>query len=222
LEAAGLIAEPHDVVRHVLPVAPGKATGNSLEVLDGRWARGRVIAFLQELPDLLVFNDEAHHIHDLKRDGEADEVEWQKSLSRIAEGKGRRFVQVDFSATPYNERAGRGRNASSTRVWFPHIVVNFDLKAAMKAGLVKSLVLDKRRGIGAMPLESLDFEAARGDEGAVRQAGGQEVMVRAGLQQRRGLERDFAASGPGGPPKMVVVCEGTAVSPVGGGFLLDE
>src|SRR5690606_30292371 len=38
LEAAGVVPDPHDVVRHVLPVAPGKATGNSLEVLDGRWA----------------------------------------------------------------------------------------------------------------------------------------------------------------------------------------
>lgn len=222
LETAGIVPEPHDVVRQVLPVAPGRATGNSLEVLDGRWARGRVIAFLQDLPDLLVFNDEAHHIHDLKRDGEADEVEWQKSLSRIAEGKGRRFVQVDFSATPYNERAGRGRKAAGTRIWFPHIVVDFDLKAAMKAGLVKSLVLDKRRGIGAMPLESLDFKAEREDDGTLRLSEGQQVMLRAGLQKLKRLERDFATIDPARPPKMLVVCEDTAVSPLVGRFLRDE
>lgn len=222
LETADIVPEPHDVVRQVLPVAPGRATGNSLEVLDGRWARGRVIAFLQDLPDLLVFNDEAHHIHDLKRDGEADEVEWQKSLSRIAEGKGRRFVQVDFSATPYNERAGRGRKAAGTRIWFPHIVVDFDLKAAMKAGLVKSLVLDKRRGIGAMPLESLDFKAEREDDGTLRLSEGQQVMLRAGLQKLKRLERDFATIDPARPPKMLVVCEDTAVSPLVGRFLRDE
>ena len=28
----------------------------------------------------MVFNDEAHHIHEFKREGETTEVEWQKSL----------------------------------------------------------------------------------------------------------------------------------------------
>lgn len=222
LEAAGILPDAHDVVRHVLPVAPGRATGNSLDVLDNRWARGRVIAFLQALPDLMVFNDEAHHIHDLKRDGEADEVEWQKSLSRIAEGKGRRFVQVDFSATPYNERAGRGRNASSSKVWFPHIVVDFDLKSAMRSGLVKSLVLDKRREVGAVPLEALEFKAEREDDGTLRLSEGQRVMLRAGLQKLKRLERDFAGLDPTRHPKMLVVCEDTHVSPLVAQFLQDE
>ncbi|GGJ97836.1 DEAD/DEAH box helicase family protein [Luteimonas terricola] len=222
LVAAGIVPEPHDVVRQVLPVVPGRATGNSLEVLDNRWARGRVIAFLQALPDLMVFNDEAHHIHDLKKAGEADEVEWQKSLSRIAEGKGRRFVQMDFSATPYNERSGRGRNAASTRVWFPHIVVDFDLKAAMRAGLVKSLVLDKRREVGAMPLDALDFKAERDDDGTLRLSEGQRVMLRAGLQKLKRLEQDFATIDPARHPKMLVVCEDTTVSPLVSRFLVDE
>lgn len=222
LEAAGIVPEAHDVARHVLPVVPGRATGNSLDVLDSRWARGRVIGFLQSLPDLVVFNDEAHHIHELKKDGEADEVEWQKSLSRIAEGKGRRFVQVDFSATPYNERAGRGRNASSTKVWFPHIVVDFDLKQAMRAGLVKSLVLDKRREIGSVPLESLEFKAEREDGGTLRLSEGQRIMLRAGLQKLKRLEQDFATIDPTRHPKMLVVCEDTNVSPLVSRFLLDE
>lgn len=222
LDAPGVAPEPHDVARHVLPVAPGRATGNSLEVLDSRWSRGRVIAFLQALPDLVVFNDEAHHIHDLKKDGEAGEVEWQKSLSRIAQGKGRRFVQIDFSATPYNERAGRGRNAESAKVWFPHIVVDFDLTAAMRAGLVKSLVLDKRREIGAIPLESLEFKAEREDDGTLRLSEGQRVMLRAGLQKLKRLEQDFATLDAHRHPKMLVVCEDTAVSPLVAQFLIDE
>lgn len=222
LLAEGIAPDPHDVVRQVLPVVPGRATGNSLEVLDNRWARGRVIAFLQSLPDLMVFNDEAHHIHDLKKGGEPDEVEWQKSLTRIAQGKGRRFVQVDFSATPYNERAGRGRNAERSRVWFPHIVVDFDLKSAMRAGLVKSLVLDKRREVGAVPLESLEFKAERDDDGSLRLSDGQRVMLRAGLQKLRRLEQDFARIDPDRHPKMLVVCEDTQVSPLVARFLVDE
>ena len=97
-----------------------------------------VLEFLAQLPELMVFNDEAHHIHEFKREGEVTEVEWQKSLSRIAETKGRRFVQVDLSATPYND-VGSGKNKK--KLYFAHIVTDFDLKAAMRAGLVKSLVL---------------------------------------------------------------------------------
>lgn len=126
-----------------------KATGNNLDVLDRRCARGNVLEFLAGLPELMVFNDEAHHIHEFKREGETTEVEWQKSLSKIAETKGRRFVQVDFSATPYND-VGAGKNKRN--VYFPHIVTDFDLKSAMRAGLVKSLVLDRRKEIGALPL----------------------------------------------------------------------
>jgi len=221
VESPGARPDADVVVRQVLPVAPGRATGNSLDVLDRRWTRGNVLAFLAGLPDLMVFNDEAHHIHELKRGGEADEVEWQKSLSRIAQGKGRGFVQVDFSATPYNER-GDGRGKEKSRVWFPHIVVDFDLRQAMRLGLVKSLVLDKRREVGAEPLEALDFRAEREDDGSLRLSEGQKVMLRAGLHKLRKLEADFATIDPSRHPKMLVVCEDTSVTPLVAAFLGDE
>lgn len=220
--APGARPPAEEVVKQVLPLLPGKAAGNALDTLDRRWSRGNVLAFLAELPDLMVFNDEAHHIHDLKKDGEPVEVEWQKSLSRIAEGKGRRFVQVDFSATPYNERPGRGRKAASRKVWFPHIVVDFDLKQAMARGLVKSLVLDKRKELASRPLDDLDFKAEREDDGTLRLSEGQRVMLRAGLAKLRRLEAEFAKLDPQRPPKMLVVCEDTAVTPLVADFLRDE
>ncbi|HOU66874.1 MAG TPA: DEAD/DEAH box helicase family protein, partial [Thermomonas sp.] len=149
VDAPAARPEAHVIASQALPLAPGRATGNALDVLDRRWARGNVLAFLAELPDLVVFNDEAHHIHELKSAGESSEVEWQKSLSRIADGKGRRFTQIDFSATPYND-VGGGKNRR--KVYFPHIVVDFELKDAMRQGLVKALVLDKRKELGALPL----------------------------------------------------------------------
>src|SRR6185437_9122689 len=85
----------------------------------------------------MAFNDEAHHIHEIRSEGEYTEVEWQRSLRKIAETKGSQFVQMDFSATPYNQ-IGTGQKAKA--VYFPHIIADFDLKAAMKSGLVKSLV----------------------------------------------------------------------------------
>lgn len=215
-ETPGVVADARTVAYDVLPLTPGKATGNSLDVLDRRWARGNVLAYLAGLRELMVFNDEAHHIHELKREGEADEVEWQKSLIRIAAGKGRRFAQVDFSATPYND-VGAGRK--KRKAYFPHIVVDFDLKDAMRAGLVKALVLDKRREIGALPLE---FKAERDESGNPTLSEGQRVMLRAGLQKLRKLEADFARLDPDRHPKMLVVCEDTSVSPLVAEFLRDQ
>ena len=216
IDSPGMVADASRVAYDVLPLIPGRATGNSLDVLDRRWARGNVLSYLADLPELMVFNDEAHHIHELKKEGETTEVEWQKSLSIIAEGKGRRFVQMDFSATPYND-VGGGKNRR--KVYFPHIVVDFDLKDAMRMGLVKSLVLDKRKELGALPLE---FKAERDADGNVKLTEGQRLMLRAGLQKLRKLEADFARLDMSRHPKMLVVCEDTTVSPLVAQFLFDE
>lgn len=216
VDAPGAPPEAHEVVAQVLPLMPGRATGNSLEVLDKRYARGNVLEFLAGLPELMVFNDEAHHIHEFKREGETTEVEWQKSLSRIAASKGRRFVQVDFSATPYND-VGSGKN--KRKVYFPHIITDFDLKDAMRRGLVKSLVLDRRKEIGALPLE---YRAERDEDGNPALSEGQRVMLRAGFAKLRKLETDFAKIDPTRRPKMLVVCEDTTVSPLVAEFFRDE
>jgi type III restriction enzyme len=216
MDAPGASIDPQQVIAEMLPLMPGKSAGNSLETLDRRYARGGVLDFLVDLPALMVFNDEAHHIHELKKEGEASEVEWQKSLSRIAEKKGRSFVQVDFSATPYND-VGAGKN--KRKIYFPHIVVDFDLKAAMRTGLVKSLVLDRRKELGALPLE---FKAERDADGNPTLAEGQRVMLRAGLQKLKKLEADFALLDRSRHPKMLVVCEDTTVSPCVVQFLRDE
>ncbi len=146
--APGEPVDPKEAVESFFPLTPGTATGNALDTLDRRYARGGPLQALVDLPDLLVFNDEAHHIHEVKKEDEVTDVEWQRSLTEIASTKGRRFVQVDFSATPYNEvGSGKKRN----RKWFPHIVVDFPLSTAMRLGLVKALALDKRKEVASLP-----------------------------------------------------------------------
>ena len=126
-------------------------------------------------------------------------------------------MQVDFSATPYND-VGTPKNRR--KVYFPHIVTDFDLRDAMRAGLVKSLVLDRRKEVGALPL---DFTVERDDKGrAVELSAGQRVMLRAGLMKLRKLETDFAKIDPTRHPKMLVVCEDTTVSPLVARFLTEE
>ena len=206
VEAPGAEIDPKAAVESFFPLTPGTNAGNALDVLDRRFLRGGPLQALKDLPDLVVFNDEAHHIHEVRKSDEVTDVEWQKSLSEIASTKGRRFIQIDFSATPYNEVG-----SAKGKAYFPHIVVDFDLKSAMRAGLVKSLALDKRKEIAALPL---DFKAERDEQKRVTGlSNGQRVMLQAGLKKLQILEEQFADADPDKHPKLLVVCEDTNVTP---------
>jgi type III restriction enzyme len=208
VEAPGLPVDAKGAVESFFPITPGTATGNSLDQLDRAYARGGPLKFLRDLPSLVVFNDEAHHIHEMAKGGEVLEVEWQRSLTDIAAPKGHRFLQIDFSATPFNEV---GTKKARRKKFFPHIVVDFNLEAAMSAGLVKALALDKRKEIATLPL---DFKAERDEFGNVLSLSqGQRVMLRAGLRKLEILEENFRDVDSSKYPKILVVCEDTAVTP---------
>ncbi len=209
---------PNSIINDLLPVRPGKAAGNDLSMLDRRALGGSELEYLAELKDLMVINDEAHHIHEIKRGGETEEVEWQQGLNRISETKGNRFFQVDFSATPYDTQ-GSGDNV--TRIYFPHIIVDFDLQTAMRLGLVKLLLLDRRQEL--TDLGNLDYNAMRDDSGHVTGlSDGQRIMLRAGLTKLKKLEDEFLATDETKNPKMMIVCQDTSVSPFVEDFLKSE
>ena len=204
-----------EAIAELLPLRPGKSAGNSLETLDNGNGDRAELEYLRSLPDLVVFNDEAHHIHEISGRGEATEVEWQKSLTYISEPKSKRFIQIDFSATPYNERAKK-------KEYFPHIICDFDLKTAIREGLVKTLVLDERKDIAA---EALDYKAERDETGKVmRLSDGQILMLQAGLRKLEILRSSFLelTAEPIKYPKMLVVCEDTNVVPLVTHFLQEE
>ncbi len=206
------------MINELLPIRPGKAAGNDLGMLDRRYLRGSELEYLAELEDIMVINDEAHHIHELKRDGEIEEVEWQKGLNVIAEKKGERFFQIDFSATPYDQRGSGNRKQ---KCYFPHIIVDFDLATAMKKGLVKTLLLDRRQEL--TELRDLDYRAVRDDRNKVCDlSDGQRLMLRAGLAKLGKLETDFIAVDDKKNPKMLVICEDTSVAPYVNQLMLDE
>ncbi len=208
IDAPGAEISAKEAVQSIFPLSPGTSAGNALDTLDRRFSRGGPLEALKDLPSLVVFNDEAHHIHEVKKSDEVTDVEWQKSLTEIASTKGTRFVQFDFSATPYNE-VGSGKNKN--KAFFPHIVVDFDLTSAMRAGLVKALALDKRKEVAALPL---DFRAERDEQNAVTGlSNGQRVMLRAGLKKLQIVEEQFKAVDPDKHPKLLVICEDTTVSP---------
>ena len=185
--------EEEDVVTGLFPVRPGTSAGNVLDTLDRRFLRGDVVDYLAALPELMVINDEAHHIHDHKKAGEIVEVEWQKGLSHIARSKQGRFLQLDFSATPYDTV---GTMAKSAKLYFPHIVSE---------------------------LEHLDFRAVRDERGQVMDlSDGQRLMLRAGLEKLRLLEEGFLRIDASKHPKMLVMCEDTLVTTYVEQFLRGE
>lgn len=208
--------DPKVVVERLFPVTPGKTAGNSLASLDRKFLRGGPLQALTDLPSLVVFNDEAHHVHSIRKTDEVTDVEWQKALLEIASTKGYKFTQIDFSATPYNEFGGKKK----TREYFPHIVVDFDLRAAMQQGLVKALTLDKRKEVAALPL---DFRVERDEKGKPTSlSDGQRTMLRAGLKKLSILEESFGSQQDDKHPKMLVICEDTQVTPFVESFLIEE
>lgn len=209
VDAPGEDIDVKAAVESLFPLTPGTAVGNALDVLDRKFARGGPLQYLIDLPDLMAINDEAHHIHEVRTTSEVTDVEWQKSLLEISAPKGTKFIQMDFSATPYNE-VGAGKKRG--RQYFPHIVVDFDLAMAMKSGLIKALALDKRKEIAALPL---DFRSERDSAGkAIGLSQGQRVMLQAGLTKLRILEEQFAKTDPEKHPKLLVICEDTTVTPL--------
>ena len=208
---------PEAIVKSMLPVRPGTSGGNALDSLDRNYLRGNELEYLADLTDLMVINDEAHHIHEVKKEGEVTEVEWQSGLNKIAGRKGKRFFQIDFSATPYDESGSENRRVKH---YFPHIVVDFDIKAAISKGLVKTVVIDKRVEITDT---DLDYKVIRDDQNKVLDLSeGQRLMLRAGLKKLQLLEEGFVKIDNEKHPKMLIICEDTNVSPLVEQFLIGE
>ena len=209
---------PAEIISDLLPIRLGKSAGNDLGMLDRRVLGGTELEYLAGLKDLMVINDEAHHIHEIKRNGETEEVEWQRGLNAISATKGTRFIQVDFSATPFDTK---GAGEKQVKLFFPHIIVDFDLPMAMKQGLVKLLLLDRRQEL--TDLENLDYNAERDEQGkVVGLSEGQRMMLRAGLTKLNRLEEEFLKNDASKNPKMLIVCQDTTVSPFVEEFLKSE
>ena len=215
-EAGTALDTPYQTVKKLLPITPGTGAGHSLDELDRNFFRGSEVEFLAELEDLVSFNDEAHHLGEWKTSFETIEKKWQQALTAISETKKEKFIQIDFSATPYTIT---GSGQKRTKHHFPHIIINFELAQAIRAGLVKTVAIDKRKEIAAIPL---DFKADREGNEVVSLSSGQREMLRAGLQKLKILEDEFTGLDKSKFPKMLVMCEDTKVVPYVTLFLKQE
>jgi len=203
------------IINDVLPLRPWVSAGNSLETLDNKALWWWQKEYIKSIPDLIVFNDEAHHLGEWTVKGDLDEdKKRQKAMNDIAEGK-KLFVQIDFSATPYIQKW-------KEKAYFPHIIVDFPLIDAIKKWYVKTLVLDKRKEVASLANAELDFKVERDENNKpVALSTGQKIMITAWLEKLKVLERDFdeISIEHNKFPKMMLVCEDTQVVPLVADYL---
>ena len=197
-----------------------KYTGEDVE----EQPRGEIILdFLSEYPDLIVMNDEAHHVHAKKKPkretGKDEELVWRqfmdKLYDRLREQHSQHFVpfvQIDFSATPFY-------GSREKKEFFPHIVCDYPLINAMHDMLVKQLFLEERQSIAGEDLEELDFRAERFEPQAGHRRGeikglsaGQKLLLDIGRSKLEQLASEFKSKGLEQKPVMLVLCEDTKVA----------
>ena len=81
-----------------------------------------------KVDEMLILNDEAHHIHDKK-------LKWFESIQDVHNNlvqKGKKLsLQVDFTATPKNNKG----------IIFPHTIVDYPLVEAITQNIVKQPIL---------------------------------------------------------------------------------
>lgn len=227
-EKVDAISDPSKCISEIIPIQPGKDNGHSLDVIDNSYLKEDKLEFLSKLPSLCVFNDEAHHLYGMSK--KEEDLEWQKSIYRLAESKEDNFIQIDFTATPYHNstsanryRAGKqGRKTQPMKDYFPHIIVDFDLKKAINNGLVKIIGIDKREEFSSISNDDLNFKSVRDNGKVIALSAGQRAMLKAGLAKLKILEEEFVKFDKDKHPKMLVMCEDTSVSPLITDFLLQE
>jgi len=108
------------------PINPIDAILGPRVTSDGATKVESIIEMVQKHDDLVVINDEAHHVHD-------DELEWWKIIDKLhkdlVKRTGRGLVaQFDFSATPKDQNG----------TFFPWIVSDYPLAQAVEDKIVKA------------------------------------------------------------------------------------
>jgi type III restriction enzyme len=108
-----------NIVEEILGKKPQKDLSKSAVAL---------IDKIKQLDNLLVMNDEAHHVHD-------EELEWNKTLMNIHKALPDGVsLWLDFSATPKTQ----------TGMYYPWIIVDYPLAQAVEDRIVKSPLIVHR------------------------------------------------------------------------------
>ena len=150
---------------------------------------------LGSLDDLIVVNDEAHHVHD-------EGLEWSRSLLRLHDTLPSGLsLWLDFSATPRD----------SAKRFFAWTVCDYPLAQAVEDRIVKAPVIVRRSGDRDAPADDSE-DVARGS--AVYRYG---FLVRAAVERWR--EHTMAFGKLGIRPVLFVTAENNADADAIGAYL---
>src|SRR5712691_1779970 len=95
---------------------------------------------LKELPDLVVLNDEAHHVHD-------EDLAWSQSLLSIQRALPRGLaLWLDFSATPKDQHG----------MYFPWTVCDYPLAQVVEDRIVKAPLIVTNEDDAKQPMQDPD------------------------------------------------------------------
>lgn len=175
--------------------------------------------------DLMIFNDEAHHVQESY--GE-DEKIWQESINLIHDKIKKDFnkvnlTQIDFSATPFETKQNKV-------IYFPHIVYDYDVIQAMNSMLVKQIFLETRNALTIDDLDKVDIHLRsklikinleREDIKAIRDRAtkkildlslAQKLLIQIGLKKMEQLEEEWDESKINKKPVLFILAEDNEVA----------
>ena len=174
---------------HVLYDRPAPVLTNPVERLLGRRPpaslapAATLIDRLAPRGEVIVINDEAHHLHDEVRSDTGEPLVVLRSLAALHERSGGVALQVDVSATPRHQ----------TSALFAEVVVDYPLSAAIDDGIVKRPVIGELHG---------DVEVASADASEKYRA-----RIGVGVQKWREVRDALAPAGK--KPLLFVMAEST-------------
>ncbi|CAA9283773.1 MAG: Type III restriction-modification enzyme helicase subunit, partial [uncultured Chloroflexia bacterium] len=149
---------------------------------------------LEDLPDLVVLNDEAHHVHD-------EELRWNQVLARLHERlPGGLSLWLDLSATPKDQNG----------TYFPWVVSDFPLAQAVEDRIVKAPLIVHR----------VEREDPRHNVTAANAVETYADWVRAAVARFREHERIYEPMGQ--KPVLFVMAEKSVHADAIGGWLAGE
>src|SRR3989344_5031969 len=150
----------------------------------------RFMNFLTYNDDLIVINDEAHHVHNAT---DAEQKRWQESIEFLREEIHKKnesvFAQFDFTATPFTIQGKK-------KEYFAHVIYDYGLVEAMRSMLVKQIFIEKSNllseKIEKLPSNELDVIGHRDDAGKpIELSETQKHMLDVGLAKLEKLQQEF-------------------------------
>ena len=169
----------------------------------------RFMNFLTYNDDLIIINDEAHHVHNAT---DAEQKRWQESIELLSEALHKSnesvFAQFDFTATPFTIKGKK-------KEYFPHVIYDYGLVEAMRAMLVKQIFIEKSnllsQKIENLPPSEFDVIGHRDEAGnPIELSETQKHMVDVGLAKLERLQEEFFRLKINKKPVMFVVADQNA------------